>query len=139
MKRKLSSSALFAAAVGLMLFSAALSRMVEATSGPLGYALTTVSVAAVVASVVAVFLHWRRLDEAAREAHKAAWYWGGSGGLAVAGFGAGYLTANPDADLFRYALFPGDAGLFVSGALYTVLVQIVGYVVVWAWWWWSRR
>ena len=43
----------------------------------------------VVIAVGGTVLYWRRLDEAAREAHKFAWYWGGSLGL-----GASVLLVN---------------------------------------------
>lgn len=139
MKRKLSSAALFALAVGFALGGAALSRLQLFVDGPAGLLFAVGSLVAVVAAVVAVFLHWRRLDEAAREAHKAAWYWGGSAGLAVAGFGIGFLMARPELDLSRYAVGEGDAGLMVAGGMFVVAFQTVGYLVGWAWWWWSRR
>lgn len=139
MKRKLSSASLFAIAIGLAFGSALVSQLAPVVDGPAGLLAPAVAVVAVIGSLVAVLLHWKRLDEAAREAHKAAWYWGGSMGLAVGGFGIGYLMASPEADLSRYAVVEGDAGLVVAGALSVVAAQMVGYLVVWAWWWWSRR
>ena len=38
-----------------------------------------------IGAMVAGAAWMRSIDEAAREAHKAAWYWGGSGGMAVGG------------------------------------------------------
>lgn len=139
MRRKLSSASLFGLSIGLVLVGALASRAADYVDGPAGLALLVVGLTAILASLVAVYLHWKRLDEAAREAHKAAWYWGGSGGLAVGGLLVGYLMANPEADLSRYAAGPGDAGLMLTGSLVVVTAQLVGYVVVWAWWWWSRR
>lgn len=138
-RRKLSSAALFGLSLLFAALAGGLGRIGEDIEGPAGLLFASLSLALVAASLVAVLLHWRRLDEAAREAHKAAWYWGGSLGLGVAGIGIGYLLARPEADLSRYAIRPDDAGLLLSGALYVIAAQFVGYVVVWAWWWWSRR
>ena len=77
---------------------------------------------------------WKGLDEAAQEAHKWAWWWGSTVGLAFSGvilltalYGAGDLGAAP----IKSTLLFG-AGI-VTGC------QMVGYGVAWAVWWLRRR
>ncbi len=77
---------------------------------------------------------WRDLDEAAREAHKWAWYWGSTfgGGLGVVAlFTLAYaaeasLTAEP-------------RDLLIGGAGIVLVAQFVGYGIAWAVWWLRRR
>ncbi|NEX93016.1 hypothetical protein [Caulobacter sp. 17J65-9] len=82
---------------------------------------------------------WRTVDEAAREAHKFAWYWGGSLGLGVAGGLAIVLQRTPSTPLRDLAPLHGDAGLFATGVLACIVCQSVGYGVAWAGWWLARR
>lgn len=94
----------------------------------------------VVIAVGGTVLYWRRLDEAAREAHKFAWYWGGSLGL-----GASVLLVNAlqamGADPLSLGGSQGSqpADFFNLGVLWVVLGQLAGYVVAWAGWWIARR
>ena len=84
-------------------------------------------------------LYWRRLDEAAKEAQKAAWYWGGSLGMGI-GFIAVVLMTSADATVG--GLLPADASptqYVQAGAIGMMLVQLVGFVSAWALWWWSKR
>ena len=99
--------------------------------------------AALVASVVAIAMGiglwaslkwWQGLDEAAQEAHKWAWWWGSTVGLAVAG--VLFLT-------LLYGTGPQGqasvkAGLMI-GAAVVVGCQVVGYGVAWAFWGLKRR
>ncbi|WP_296819510.1 hypothetical protein [Brevundimonas sp.] len=89
----------------------------------------------------ACLAYWRRLDEAAREAHKFAWYWGGSAGLGVAGLAIGYLAGlGETADLGWLGLDGSASSYLIVGALLVVAAQVVGYVLVWAGWWlWKGR
>ncbi len=84
----------------------------------------------------------RSIDEAAREAHKAAWYWGGSGGMALGGVGI-ILSTLPGAETWRIpALLDGrtdPAAYAAVGALGITLLMMIGYTIVWAWWWLARR
>lgn len=139
MRKKLSSAALFAVALVAMAVAVTLERYADRVVPPWDLVVTLVGLALVAVGFVAVYLHWKRLDEAAREAHKAAWYWGGSVGLGVGGALVGFLLAQPERELSGFALAPGDGGMFATGAVTVVGAQFVGYVVVWAWWWWSRR
>lgn len=82
---------------------------------------------------------WRSMDEAARDAHKSAWFWGGGLGVAVAGWAASVIMA-PGVDFS--ALMPAvnaPQGYFGLGVLATMLLQLIGFVIVWAGWWLSKR
>ena len=84
-------------------------------------------------------LWWRRLDEAAREAHKWAWYWGATVGIvAVAPLLVfpGPLGAVSLAHRLGY-VEPGE--LMSFGMVVVLMLQIVGYGVAWAAWWLKRR
>lgn len=84
-------------------------------------------------------LYWRRIDEAARDAQKTAWFWGGSIG-AVLGFVVLMLQAGRDLTLWGF--LPPDASpiqLLQAGAFGVVLGQLAGFLVAWAIWWWRMR
>jgi len=77
---------------------------------------------------------WKGLDEAAQEAHKWAWWWGSTVGLAFAGvilltllYGAGELGQAP------------IKSMLMLGAAIVTGCQMVGYGVAWAAWWLKRR
>jgi hypothetical protein len=77
---------------------------------------------------------WRGLDEAAQEAHKWAWWWGSTFGLAIGGVA-----------LFTLVFAAGDGlsgepkDLLLGGAALVAGVQTVGYGVAWAVWWLKRQ
>lgn len=87
-------------------------------------------------AVGATWSWWNALDEVAREAHKFAWYWGGSIGMAVAGV---VLILVDSQQMAPPHIVPGEHGDFALGAMTVMLAQIVGYLIAWAGWWWSRR
>jgi hypothetical protein len=77
---------------------------------------------------------WRALDEAAQEAHKWAWWWGSTFGLAIGGVALFTLAyATPD------ALTAAPKDLLLGGAGILALGQTVGYGIAWAFWWLQRR
>ena len=81
---------------------------------------------------------WRRLDEAAREAHKWAWYWGGSAGMVV-GMAAVLTLATRDIEIERFLPVDTNTGdLIVGGMMSILLFQLAGYTLAWAWWWLAR-
>ena len=81
---------------------------------------------------------WRGADEAVREAHKWAWYWGGSAGVVVVAIVLG-LGAWEVIDLVP-ADFSGDpSDLVMTGAGLTLGVQMTGYLIAWAAWWLRHR
>ncbi len=87
---------------------------------------------------------WRRTDEAAREAHKFAAFWGMPFALltlilalpavAIIGF---HVRLHPGAQLFTA---PREHwGLIMAGVILAALVQVVGYALAWAGWWLKHR
>ena len=87
-------------------------------------------------------LWMRSIDEAAQEAHKWAWYWGGSCGMAVGGVIALMAILPRAASLDLPSLLPertDPAAYLVTGAALMVLTMIAGYGVAWAVWWLRRR
>ena len=83
----------------------------------------------------------KSIDEAAQEAHKASWYWGGSAGMAV-GMIAIVLAQLPQIETVQFEPIGGrtDPAVYMAaGALGMVGLMLVGYIIVWAWWWLARR
>lgn len=99
---------------------------------------------AFVAMIGAVWIAvaWMRsIDEAAQEAHKAAWYWGGTAGLALGGVPI-ILATLPHAESIDFPTLWGrtdPAAYAATGAFAILALMTVGYIVVWAWWWMRRR
>jgi hypothetical protein len=123
--------------IGLAVVAAALVAVKRLTGVDLPpWARFAILLAVFVIAIGSTWRWWSVLDEVAREAHKFAWYWGGSVGMAVAGIVMvlvdGRHIATPD-------FLPGQHGDFTTGALTVMLAQIVGYLVAWAGWWWTRR
>jgi hypothetical protein len=109
-------------------------------TGVLSTILAGVGLVVSIASMQASLRWWKEADEAVKEAHKTGWYWGGSGGLAVAGGLFGLLFAlEPEISLRQFALFPGDAGLIATGLLIPIVLAFVGYTIAWAAWWLRNR
>lgn len=82
---------------------------------------------------------WVRVDEAVREAHKTAWYWGGSAGMViVSGLAAYLLFDRSGVSLERFAMAAGDGGLILTGIVVALGLQLIGYGVFWAGWWFTR-
>ncbi|WP_295189744.1 hypothetical protein [uncultured Brevundimonas sp.] len=97
-----------------------------------------VLIAVMVAVLLVTIWWWRRLDEAAREAHKWAWYWGGSAGMVI-GLSAILTLTTRDVDLARFLPADVNAGdLIVGGMMSILLFQLVGYTLAWVWWWLAR-
>jgi hypothetical protein len=87
---------------------------------------------------------WRRTDEAAREAHKFAAFWGTPFGFLalILGFPAVavlmfHVPLHPPAELFTAAR--EHWGLIMVGIVMAALAQVLGYLVAWAGWWLKRR
>ena len=97
-------------------------------------AFTTVMMAAILG---VSFWWWSRLDEAAREAHKWAWYWGGSSGMLVGLVLMLVLTTRPADIAIPASQTPAD--LVGAGMIIILSFQLVGYGLAWAWWWLGRR
>jgi hypothetical protein len=87
-----------------------------------------------------LLIWWKRVDEAVKEAHKWAWFWGGSIGMMLAIW---VLTLNV---FVEGRLFAGmlaewhlEAYGLELGAVGTLLVMSYSYIFAWAFWWWKRR
>jgi hypothetical protein len=84
--------------------------------------------------------YWRRIDEAAREAHKAAWLWGGGVVSIFAIGGAALLYAlQPPLSLPAFLGVSTPATWVALSLSAFIHLQILGYAVVWALWWLRRR
>ena len=109
------------------------------SAAPAGLMLLALAVLLAAGAGLSV-VYWRTLDEAAREAHKAAWMWGGSAGLILAFAAAAWLARTDAADVLSPMLLSeGDGGWLVTGVMFTLVLQSLGYLAVWAWWWLARR
>jgi len=82
---------------------------------------------------------WARLDEAAREAHKWAWWWGGTAGMAVGS--VLLLTVMMRGDAAAITAWAGEspAQILGAGMMTILLFQVAGYTIAWATWWLRRR
>ena len=84
-------------------------------------------------------LWWRRLDEAAREAHKWAWYWGATVGVLLV-LPVMFLPDRVGAVALAHRLgFVEPAELVHFGISAVLILQVAGYGVAWAAWWLKRR
>lgn len=108
--------------------------------------LILLALAAVWAATLVAY-HWKRLDEAARAAHRWAWYWGGSSGLALAIAAVGLSMNWPElaaafaglAQHFEGGKFsPLQAHLFL-GVMFTGGMQALGFLGAWIIWWLTKR
>jgi hypothetical protein len=94
-------------------------------------------IAALVLGFAFTIAYWRRLDEAAQEAHKWAWYWGGSLGLAPAAFVA--FAPELGVGLGRRLGYETGPELFQFGVVGVVAFMLIGYLAAWGLWWFRRR
>jgi NADH:ubiquinone oxidoreductase subunit 6 (subunit J) len=133
----------FAAIVAICLAAGGVVGAVTAVNGQSN--LSQIILALVlIGTLVVVFVFsldwWRGLDEAAQEAHKWAWWWGGSAGMSlglivlVALLRLGAAQAIPESVTNKS---PED--LIYLGAMGMLVCQMAGYVVAWAAWWLRRR
>lgn len=86
-----------------------------------------------IVTLAAILWYWRGIDEAAREAHKWAWWWGGTGGMSI---GAVVLLTIQLRELDMPAFGPSA---FASGLMAMGFLQVVGYLIAWAFWWLRNR
>ena len=122
---------LFGAAIGAG--GALLKELEIAPSRGLMFAGGLVGFAALfVGSVV----YWRNIDEAAREAHKFAWFWGGSMGL-LAMLPISILISSERLVAVLGQRSPGEWVAF--GMMSLLSAQLIGYGLVWAAWWLRQR
>jgi hypothetical protein len=129
-------------AVGLV-FGAVLG-YADAVSG--GRIMGTPATAGLAAAAAVAFIlwgtivYWRRLDEAAREAHKWAWFWGGSAGMCIGFVVLPLLLASPPGlELPAYFDRTDPPGWVATGMGLILLLMTAGYALAWGWWWLRRR
>ena len=85
-----------------------------------------------------VLSYWARIDEAAKEAQKSAWLWGGSAGMAVGFVADGVLSLPQVYPEVRGAVLHLGGALLVGGAVVAV-GAVIGFLIAWAIWWGARR
>lgn len=95
--------------------------------------------AVLVIVLVASVIWWRSSDEAVLEAHKFAWYWGGTCGMAVGGVIMVMLTTAGSAVSIPPVFGHSDTGRVVVGGVGMMFAQIAGYAIAWVGWWLKRR
>lgn len=104
------------------------------------FSLSALIIAALMAAAAAIFIWWRNIDEAAREAHKWSWYWGGSAGLCVVL--VLFLLVNLTGGQFGHGAIAawGLAGRELeAGMAAGVLPPALGYTLAWGVWWARHR
>jgi len=123
-----------AVAVGLL--AGVGSQVFGAMPGLLGLALTVaVNAVAMLLALVICIQWWRGIDEAAQEAHKWAWWWGGCSGMAA---GAVLLLTALARKTERIDDF--NAGEILAMGMFLMLIcLIIGYCIAWVAWWAKRR
>ena len=83
---------------------------------------------------------WRQVDEAAREAHKSGWLWGGSLTLIPILFLSAADTYYNGAIISKLLAAYDLRNLgFSTGVLMTIMLMSCGYLGAWVHWWLKRR
>ena len=131
---------LFLAGVGVGFYSA--------HSGGVDEEMMVLVIVGLTATLIMALALWmgvawmRSIDEAAQEAHKAAWFYGGSAGMAVGGVII-IMASLPQAEgliLPAYYADRTDPAVYAaSGAFFMMTLMLIGYTIMWLWWWWRRR
>jgi hypothetical protein len=108
---------------------------VPITQPSAAWMLAAAYAAAMAWALAFIWLYWKRLDEAAREAQKFAWFVGSTGAIV--------LTA-PIMLFLRLGALPLPHGVtpavgFGLGFAMLGLAQLIGFLIAWAGWWWARR
>jgi len=123
--------ALFGALLGAG--SIALQKLEIAVSRPVLFVTLLIILAAVFAINI---VYWRNIDEAAREAHKFAWLWGGTGGILL----TLPVIALISSERLVAVMGERSPGAWVLFGMSTLLAaQAIGYGLVWAGWWLRQR
>jgi ABC-type cobalt transport system substrate-binding protein len=89
-------------------------------------------------ALAATLAYWRAIDELAREAHKRAWFWGGSLGM---GAGLIALLIGSEFEPLASTTFAGASALehMLFGGVFIYGIGLIGYLLAWAFVWWRAR
>jgi hypothetical protein len=98
--------------------------------------LGLVFAAIILAGFVASVVYWRNIDEAAREAHKFAWLWGGSSAMLL-GLPLPFLIGDVRLIALMGQLSPAE--WVATGVVALITAQLIGYGLAWAGWWLRQR
>ena len=87
-----------------------------------------------------MLIWWKKVDEAVKEAHKWAWFWGGSLGMMLAIWIA-TINLFMNGQLLTPLLVASglEAYGFEAGVIAAVLLMSYGYMGAWAIWWARHR
>lgn len=88
------------------------------------------------AAFVGAVIYWRNIDEAAREAHKFAWFWGGSNTILLV-LPLPFMIG--DARLIALMGQRSPTEWVAIGVVGLIAAQMVGYGLVWVGWWLRQR
>jgi hypothetical protein len=135
---RLPASASVAIAVAPMLLLTFLARQLPE------WLVSAASLAAVAWALTWMVIYWRNLDETAREAQKTAWFWGGTLSGVAALMAAAFVPAvqhwiHDRAAGFTTDTLPAENAGFMTGVLFVVAAQSVGFILYWLGWWIARR
>lgn len=89
--------------------------------------------------LVTTLMWWRGADEAVREAHKWAWWWGGSTGLGIGMILYFVADLNEAGSPLIDRLTQIAGGGFQAGLITVIGFQVIGYIIAWATWWMKHR
>lgn len=138
-RRRLGYLGMLGLCAGLGLFVGLASALIDAFGGPATDLLQTGLLTLCMGIVVWIcVVWWRGADEAVREAHKWAWYWGGSAGIVVVMIAVG-LAGWDVIELAPMELSGDPGGLIMTGVGLTLGAQLIGYLIAWAAWWLRHR
>lgn len=105
------------------------------------YLLITLGV--ILVSIPLSISWWKQIDEAARDAHKTAWFWGGSIGMSVAILITALNLFFDGAILMKlgeiYHISDIQNFGFEFGLMNVMTFMGFGYVIHWGIWWRQRR
>lgn len=102
-----------------------------------------ITLAVIIVSTPLGISWWKQIDEAARDAHKTAWFWGGSIGMAAAILVAALNMFYDGAILTKlgeiYHISDIQNYGFEFGLLNVLMFMGFGYIIHWSLWWWQKR